>query len=226
MTNINNTLNNNIRGNNTNTNKHEKDTRNIKRNQIYWGDLPCIEGSSIQHGLHPVLILQNDVGNKYSSNVHVCGITSQVRKSTLPTQVSVKRDNINNLDRDSVVQTESTTDIPKFLLGDYIGEFTEDIIKKINIALAIQLGLKEMITQRPIIRLETIDMKVVENKIFFIRKTKEMYNACKQSDLLRMYKLSLEELKNYTHKCGKDISLYYDDTNDIIDTDTRIARAV
>ena len=209
--------------NNTNLNNNKMD---IKRSAIYWVELPTIEGSSLQKGTRPCLILQNDKGNKYSSNVQICILTSQIRKSTLPTQVLIQTDNLNNLNKESVIQVESITNVPQSLIGTYIGRVSDEIMVKVDRAISIQLGLKEMVIQRPIIRLETIDMTIVDNKIFIIKKSKEMYDVCKHNDFLKMYELALEDLKNYTHKCGKSYSLYYNDNNDIMDKDTRIAQAV
>ncbi|HEY5587365.1 MAG TPA: type II toxin-antitoxin system PemK/MazF family toxin [Candidatus Paceibacterota bacterium] len=201
---------------NTNMRNEKKIVKTINRMSIYWVNFPKIEGSSLQHGIHPALILQNNKGNDHSPNVQVCTLTSQVRKCTLPTQVLITRDNINNLDKDSVIQLESTTNVPQFLVGDYIGKISNDMITKVERALKIQMGMKEIIKEVikivEVVKVEPFQMSYVEEKVFSVRKLKELYNITKQNDLWKMYQTALNDLKKYCKTYNKDSKVYFNDT--------------
>lgn len=111
----------------------------VKRGEIYYADLSPVVGSE-QGGVRPVLIVQNDVGNKHSPTVIAAAITSRHDKSRLPTHIEVKADNC-GLTRDSIVLLEQIRTIDKKRLGEKMGELDLNSMDKVNTALSISFGL-------------------------------------------------------------------------------------
>lgn len=110
----------------------------IKRGEIYYADLSPVVGSE-QGGVRPVLILQNDVGNKYSPTVIVTAITSQLGKAKLPTHVELPADEY-NLPKNSVALLEQIRTLDKRRLQEHITTLTPTKMKEVNKALLISLG--------------------------------------------------------------------------------------
>ena len=111
----------------------------IKRGDIFFADLSPVVGSE-QGGLRPVLVIQNDVGNKYSPTVIVAAITPQVNKNKLPTHVEIGMLG-NGLSRNSVVLMEQLRTIDKVRLKEKIGHIDEPAIEKVQNALTVSLGM-------------------------------------------------------------------------------------
>lgn len=109
----------------------------IKRGDIYFADLSPVVGSE-QGGLRPVLIVQNDIGNKYSPTVIVSAITSQLSKAKIPTHIELPA-NIYNLPKDSVVLCEQIRTIDKRRLGQKITSLDQQKMKEVNKALFISI---------------------------------------------------------------------------------------
>ncbi|ACB83907.1 type II toxin-antitoxin system PemK/MazF family toxin [Natranaerobius thermophilus] len=114
---------------------------NIKRGDIYYADLSPVIGSE-QGGVRPVLVVQNDIGNKYSPTVIVVAITSQIQKAKLPTHVEITAEDY-NLDKNSVVLTEQLRTIDKQRLKEKITHIDKELMNKISEAIKISLGLIE-----------------------------------------------------------------------------------
>ncbi len=112
---------------------------NVKRGDIYYADLSPVVGSE-QGGVRPVLIVQNDVGNKYSPTVIAAAITSQQEKSRLPTHISVNGNQC-GLSKDSVVLLEQVRTIDKQRLKERMGNLSVTDMNKINKALTVSFGL-------------------------------------------------------------------------------------
>ena len=112
---------------------------NIKRGDIYYADLSPVVGSE-QGGVRPVLIVQNDVGNKYSPTVIAAAITSQQFKTKLPTHISVTAD-VCGLSKDSVVLLEQIRTLDKKRLREKMGNLPETDMDRINDALSVSIGL-------------------------------------------------------------------------------------
>jgi len=110
------------------------------RGDVYFADLSPVVGSE-QGGFRPVLIVQNDIGNKYSPTVIVSAITSQIAKARLPTHVELPAA-LSGLDKDSVVLLEQVRTIDKRRLKRRITKLDDEIMSKVDEALAISLGLK------------------------------------------------------------------------------------
>lgn len=109
----------------------------IRRGEIYYADLSPVVGSE-QGGIRPVLVIQNDVGNKYSPTVIAAAITSQQAKAKLPTHIAL--DTTTGLPKDSVVLTEQLRTLDKTRLRDKIGVLDSKAMTRVNNALMISLG--------------------------------------------------------------------------------------
>ena len=112
---------------------------NIKRGDIFYADLSPVVGSE-QGGLRPVLIVQNDVGNKYSQTVIAAAITSQMTKTRLPTHIDVYAENF-GLSRDSVILLEQIRTIDKRRLREKMGHIDDGLMQKVNDAISVSFGL-------------------------------------------------------------------------------------
>ena len=112
--------------------------KDFKRGEIYFADLSPVVGSE-QGGVRPVLVIQNDVGNKFSPTVIVSAITSQLSKAKLPTHVELSSVQY-HLPKDSVVLLEQIRTLDKKRLKDKITVLDEIKMKEINRALLISLG--------------------------------------------------------------------------------------
>lgn len=111
----------------------------IKRGDIYYADLSPVIGSE-QGGLRPVLIVQNDVGNKYSPTVIAAAITSQQTKSNLPTHIKINATGC-GLSKDSIVLLEQIRTIDKQRLKEKMGSLDYNSMSGINRALSVSFGL-------------------------------------------------------------------------------------
>lgn len=111
----------------------------VKRGDIFYADLSPVIGSE-QGGIRPVIIMQNDIGNRYSPTVIVAAITSQINKAKLPTHVEISSEEY-GLNRDSVVLLEQIRTLDKRRLKEKIGHMTDSDMQKVNRALLISLSL-------------------------------------------------------------------------------------
>nr|WP_207734276.1 type II toxin-antitoxin system PemK/MazF family toxin [Anaerotruncus rubiinfantis] len=111
----------------------------VKRGEIYYADLSPVIGSE-QGGVRPVLIVQNDVGNRYSPTVIAAAITSQKEKSKLPTHIEINSQ-VCGLSRDSVVLLEQIRTIDKKRLKEKMGRLDDGSMGQVNHALSISFGL-------------------------------------------------------------------------------------
>ncbi len=111
----------------------------IKRGDLFYADLSPVIGSE-QGGIRPVLIVQNDVGNKYSPTVIVAAVTSRINKAKMPTHIEIDALSY-GLSKDSVILMEQVRTIDKRRLREKTGHLDEASMKKVNKALAISLGL-------------------------------------------------------------------------------------
>ncbi|MCL2212332.1 MAG: type II toxin-antitoxin system PemK/MazF family toxin [Oscillospiraceae bacterium] len=117
---------------------------NIKRGDIYYADLSPVVGSE-QGGLRPVLIVQNDVGNKYSPTVIAAAITSRVSKTKLPTHIDISRnsgDDISpGLAKDSIILLEQIRTLDKKRLKEKMGHLDDGTMRQVNDAITVSFGL-------------------------------------------------------------------------------------
>ena len=112
---------------------------NIKRGDIYYADLSPVVGSE-QGGIRPVLIVQNNVGNRYSPTVIAAAITSQINKAKMPTHITVGAPNY-GLTKDSIILTEQIRTLDKRRLRERMGNLAPDDMNRINRALSVSFGL-------------------------------------------------------------------------------------
>ena len=113
----------------------------IKRGDMFYADLSPVIGSE-QGGIRPVLIIQNDTGNKYSPTVIAAAITSQTGKNKLPTHIDIGSED-NGLKADSVVLTEQIRTIDKSRLKEKIGHISDSsVMNQVNNAIGISFGLE------------------------------------------------------------------------------------
>lgn len=111
----------------------------VKRGDIFYADLSPVIGSE-QGGVRPVLVIQNDIGNKYSPTIIIAAITSQINKARLPTHIEINAPDF-GLPKDSVVLLEQVRTIDKKRLREKIGKFNDDMMRTVDEALKISLGL-------------------------------------------------------------------------------------
>ena len=111
----------------------------VKRGEIYYADLRGVVGSE-QGGIRPVVILQNNIGNKYSPTTIVAIVTSKAKKN-LPTHVNLYKNDINGLDRDSMILLEQLKTIDKSRIKDKLGKLSEEEIIEVNSALMISVAI-------------------------------------------------------------------------------------
>jgi mRNA interferase MazF len=111
----------------------------VKRGDVYFADLSPVVGSE-QGGVRPVLIIQNDIGNRFSPTVIVAAITAQIQKAKLPTHVEIDAKRY-GFDRDSVILMEQIRTIDKQRLTDKITHLDEQMMNRVNKAIQISLGL-------------------------------------------------------------------------------------
>ncbi|MDO4793759.1 MAG: type II toxin-antitoxin system PemK/MazF family toxin [Filifactor alocis] len=114
----------------------------VKRGDIFYADLSPVIGSE-QGGVRPVLVVQNDIGNKYSPTIIVVAITSQINKAKLPTHLEVSAKDF-GLSKDSVILLEQVRTIDKQRLRDKIGKCSPRFMVKVDKALRISFGLLDM----------------------------------------------------------------------------------
>lgn len=111
----------------------------VKRGEVYFADLSPVVGSE-QGGVRPVLVIQNNIGNRFSPTVIVAAITAQIQKAKLPTHVEIEAEKY-GFERDSVILLEQIRTIDKQRLTDKITQLDEQMMDQINDALEISLGL-------------------------------------------------------------------------------------
>ncbi len=113
----------------------------IKRGELYYADLSPVVGSE-QGGIRPVLVVQNDIGNRYSPTVIAAAVTSKIDKAKLPTHIELSAKDY-GLPKDSVVLLEQIRTLDKRRLKDKIGQVSGDKMMRINEALMVSLGFYE-----------------------------------------------------------------------------------
>ena len=113
----------------------------VKRGDIYYADLSPVVGSE-QGGLRPVLIIQNDIGNRYSPTGIAAAITSRMSKTHLPTHIDIYADRA-GLAKDSVVLLEQIRTLDKRRLREKMGHLDDDMMSVVNSAIAVSFGLDQ-----------------------------------------------------------------------------------
>ncbi len=114
---------------------------NIKRGDIFYADLSPVVGSE-QGGLRPVLIVQNNIGNRYSPTVIAAAITSKLGKAKLPTHIDIQAGEV-GLSRDSVVLLEQIRTLDKRRLREKMGHLSDPVMEQVDTAISVSFGLNE-----------------------------------------------------------------------------------
>ena len=109
----------------------------MRRGDIYYADLRPVVGSE-QGGIRPVLVIQNDVGNKYSPTIICAAITSRMHKAKLPTHIEIEAQKY-DMEKDSVILLEQLRTIDKKRLKEWICHLDGEIMEKVNNALRVSL---------------------------------------------------------------------------------------
>ena len=112
----------------------------VRRGDIYYADLSPVVGSE-QGGMRPVLIIQNDTGNRHSPTVIAAAITSQTNKAKLPTHIALSAPD-HGLPRDSVVLLEQVRTLDKRRLREHTGHADRSVMDQVDSALAVSFGLQ------------------------------------------------------------------------------------
>ena len=122
---------------------------NVKRGDIFYADLSPVTGSE-QGGIRPVLIIQNNIGNKFSPTVIAAAITSKKEKALIPTHIEVEAKE-NGLLKDSIVLLEQIRTLDKKRLREKMGNLNIDLMKKVDRALSISFGLYNRFYEKAVI---------------------------------------------------------------------------
>ena len=125
----------------THSNDKNGAVQSVRRGDIFYADLSPVVGSE-QGGLRPVLIIQNDVGNRYSPTVIAAAITSRMGKTKLPTHIDIYADRV-GLSKDSVILLEQIRTLDKRRLREKMGHLDEAVMEEVNNAIAVSFGLHE-----------------------------------------------------------------------------------
>ena len=112
----------------------------VRRGDIYYADLSPVVGSE-QGGIRPVLIIQNDTGNRYSPTVIAAAITSQMGKAKLPTHIDLPVTGNCGLNRDSIILLEQVRTLDKRRLREHMGHVGESVMEQVDTAIAVSFGL-------------------------------------------------------------------------------------
>src|SRR5699024_10843139 len=158
----------------------------IKRGYLYYADLSPVVGSE-QGGIRPVLIIQNDIGNKFSPTVIVAAITAQIQKAKLPTHVEINSKEY-NLEKNSVILLEQIRTLDKQRLTDKITILDSDMMKKIDHALEVSLGLSfnKMYDLHSLLRFKKRSVLFIVKGTFILEKELKVY-----AELLQRYIVTL-----------------------------------
>ncbi len=113
----------------------------IRRGEIYRADLNPVIGSE-QGGMRPVIVVQNDIGNRYSPTVIIMAITSRINKAKLPTHIEIGGGDF-GLERDSVILCEQVRTIDKSRLRERLGVLPGETMERVDQAIAVSFGITQ-----------------------------------------------------------------------------------
>lgn len=165
----------------------------IKRGDVFFADLPNV-GGSVQVGLRPVTIIQNDMGNKFSPNIIIVPLTSELKKTNLKTHFVIKARN-SCLKEDSMTLCENIMSIPKTRLVSYLGRLNDFTMSKIDMCLQVSIAL-----DKPV---EEMDFNYIEEKVAQISKLERVQKIANSNELTDVILEMKRELKKYCLKYGR-----------------------
>lgn len=181
--------------------------RGYLRGDIYYVDLGEAKVQGEQSGIRPCIIIQNNVGNKFSPTVIVSVLSSQIQKCKLPTHVLITREECKGLRYDSFVATEQIKTISKDKLGDYIGHVeNERLDKAIRISLALEktFSKTEEVLLDKVKHLKELDMMIS----MMLDKTNNVMKDYIEQFVNDRHNLLLD-IKLYCNKNNMDLEYYY-----------------
>lgn len=176
------------------------------RGEVYYANLGEVkekEKDSEQRGIRPVMIIQNDIGNKYSPTVIVAAISSKTFKKKLPTQVLLDSDYI-GLNQESFIMLEQVRTLDKSKLLGYIGKVSNDDMDKIDSAALVSLELRDKV----IIEEKARDIEQLDNVLYVAIKT-DVTSLDFIENFKRERELAIQDLENYCAKRGLNYKSYY-----------------
>ena len=179
--------------------------KEIRRGDIYYANIGENTGS-IQSGIRPVMIVQNDFGNIHSPTVVVAFLSSRINKAKLPTHVIITKEECRGLTYDSFVGMEQLFTLNKYQLGSYIGNIMND---KIDKAIAISLGLKKVESKAvQVAKRKAEDIKQLDSFIEIWVSGNRSVDEIKNE--VNRRKLEIKDLQYYCEVNRLNISEYYD----------------
>lgn len=186
------------------------ETRIIKRGCIFWYRFPDLGyGQSVQSGLRPVIVVQNELGNKYSPVVLVVPVTSKLNKKAMPTHVELISESVVGLEKNSIALCEQVFSISKKDLGDYIGRLRLSTMREINDALRIEFQLGGTTKENEI---KKFALELSQN-IKTYEKIIDEYGLFLESNIIRQteikMKLEIRRLEQYCEGERLDINEFY-----------------
>lgn len=186
------------------------ETRIIKRGCIFWYQFPDLS-NNLQSGLRPVVVVQNELGNKYSPVVLVVPVTSKLNKKAMPTHVDLITESVVGLEKNSVALCEQVFTISKRDLGDYIGRLRPSTMREISDALRIEFQLGGTTKENEI---KKFAMELSQN-IKTYEKIIEEYSSFLESNIINQteikLKLEIKRLKQYCEGNRLDVFEFYQD---------------
>ena len=167
------------------------------------GDIDRNEKTNEQKGIRPVMIIQNNIGNKFSPTLIVAPISSQVLKTKLPTHVNLDHDYI-GLEKESFVMLEQIRTLDKSKCLKYIGKVSEEDMNKIDTAALVSLDLQA----KTIIEEKARDIEQLDNVLYIANETGVKSKSFIEN-FIRERELAIQDLENYCAKRGLDYRKYY-----------------
>lgn len=190
------------RGNENHESNENNKIRDIRRGDIYWCDLGQNKARGEQGGNRPVMIIQNNVGNKFSLTVIISILSSKIEKCKQPTHVLITRSMCPGLDKDSFLATEQIQTLSKDKLGDYIGHVEDE---KVNKAIGISLDIINEIEDAIERKVEMI--KFVDTFIFDWQNNGKDIQLIQ--DVIEDREMRIKDLIYYCNNNRRDANKYY-----------------
>lgn len=185
--------------------------KQVKRGDIYWVDFGITKGSE-QGGIRPSVVIQNDIGNKFSPTVIVCPISSEIKKKELPTHVLISDYHKYGLKQLSQVMTEQMKVRDKTQLGDYIGTMDAQVMSRIDKAIEISVNVgsaKNIVESREVKVIKEMIEEVKDLDKFikmWLRKNNDINNI---QGYIKDREIVIKDLERYARINNIDYREYY-----------------
>lgn len=167
------------------------------------GDIDRNEKTNEQKGIRPVMIIQNNIGNKFSPTLIVAPISSQILKTKLPTHVNLDHNYI-GLEKESFVMLEQIRTLDKSKCLEFVGKVSKEDMDKIDLAALVSLDLKDKV----VIEEKTRDIEQLDNVLYVAIQTGVQISQFIEN-FTRERELAIQDLENYCAKRGLNYREYY-----------------